>query len=50
MTALGRDAPAATRPIDDDQMRISLRLARMLVETMGGSMDIERAAMGKARA
>jgi signal transduction histidine kinase len=38
---------AATRRIDDDQMRVSLRLARMLIETMGGSMDIERAAMGK---
>jgi signal transduction histidine kinase len=38
---------AATRKIDDDQMRVSLRLARMLIETMGGSMDIEHAAMGK---
>jgi signal transduction histidine kinase len=38
---------AATRRLDEDQMRVSLRLARMLVETMGGSMDIERAAMGK---
>jgi two-component system sensor histidine kinase BaeS len=38
---------AATRTVDDDQLRISLRLARLLLQAMGGSMSVERAAMGK---
>jgi len=38
---------AATRTVGDGELRISLRLARLLLEAMGGSMSVERAAMGK---
>jgi signal transduction histidine kinase len=38
---------AATRHVEDAQLRISLRLARLLVEAMGGDMSVERAALGK---
>jgi signal transduction histidine kinase len=35
-----------TRLADSEQMRVSLRLARLLVEAMGGSVAVERAALG----
>jgi len=38
---------AATRQVEDAQLRISLRLARLLIEAMGGAMSVERAALGK---
>ena len=38
---------AATRQVEDAQLRISLRLARLLIEAMGGDMSVERAALGK---
>ncbi len=38
---------AATRTVGDSELRISLRLARLLLEAMGGSIAVERAAMGK---
>ena len=38
---------SASGTVGDEQMRISLRLARLLIEAMGGSMTVERAAMGK---
>lgn len=37
----------ATRAADDEKLRVSLRLARMLIEAMGGSVVVERAALGK---
>jgi len=36
----------ATRLADSEQMRVGLRLARLLVEAMGGSVAVERAALG----
>lgn len=40
-------APAmTTRLADSEQMRVSLRLARLLIEAMGGSVAVERAALG----
>jgi signal transduction histidine kinase len=38
---------AATRAVAGGDVRISLRLARLLVEAMGGSVAFERAALGK---
>ena len=38
---------ATTRLADSEQMRVSLRLARLLVEAMGGSVTVERAALGR---
>ena len=38
---------AATRSVDAGQLRVSMRLARLLMEAMGGDMSVERAAMGK---
>ena len=35
-----------TRLAGSDQMRVSLRLARLLMEAMGGSVAVERAALG----
>ena len=35
-----------TRLADSEQMRVSLRLARLLIEAMGGSVAVERAALG----
>jgi signal transduction histidine kinase len=35
-----------TRLADSEQMRVSLRLARLLVEAMGGTVAVERAALG----
>ena len=35
-----------TRLAGSDQMRVGLRLARLLVEAMGGSVAVERAALG----
>jgi two-component sensor histidine kinase len=37
---------STTRLADSEHMRVSLRLARILVEAMGGSMTVERAALG----
>jgi signal transduction histidine kinase len=37
---------STTRLAGSEQMRVSLRLARMLVEAMGGSVTVERAALG----
>ena len=40
--------PATTpRLAGSDQMRVSLRLARLLTEAMGGSVTVERAALGR---
>ena len=48
IVAVSAALPAtATRTVDEGQMRIGLRLARLLVEAMGGSLSVERAAMGK---
>ena len=48
IVAVSAALPAmATRTVADDQLRITLRLARLLVQAMGGSMSVERAAMGK---
>jgi hypothetical protein len=37
----------ATRAVDPRDLRITLRLARLLIEAMGGSVSVERAALGK---
>jgi signal transduction histidine kinase len=37
---------STTRLADSEHMRVSLRLARILVEAMGGSVTVERAALG----
>src|SRR4051812_13262308 len=48
VVAVSAALPAtATRTVDEGQMRMGLRLARLLVEAMGGSLSVERAAMGK---
>jgi signal transduction histidine kinase len=47
MVSISAATPAtATRLADSEQMRVSLRLARLLVEAMGGSVAVERAALG----
>lgn len=47
LVTISAATPATTtRLADSDQMRVSLRLARMLVEAMGGSVTVERAALG----
>ncbi len=37
----------ATRVVAGEQMRVSLQLARLLMEAMGGSVTVERPALGK---
>jgi len=37
----------ATKAVSGEELRVSLRLARLLVEAMGGSLSVERAALGK---
>jgi signal transduction histidine kinase len=47
IVAISAATPATTtRLADSEQMRVSLRLARLLVEAMGGSVAVERAALG----
>ena len=37
----------ATKAVSGEELRVSLRLARLLVGAMGGSLAVERAALGK---
>jgi K+-sensing histidine kinase KdpD len=37
----------ATKAVSDEDLRVSLRLARLLLGAMGGSLSVERAALGK---
>jgi hypothetical protein len=37
----------ATKAVSGEELRVSLRLARLLVEAMGGALSVERAALGK---
>lgn len=38
---------SAARGAEPTELRVSLRLARLLIEAMGGSVSVERAALGK---